>query len=99
MRIVTARAAKLSLALQEAKRFAQPVGGSGDFKLLVMPAPGCVIELQLVLAERLSRAVRKCVVPLTPKSIRQLEAGRLKVALHADFHLALTRQFRRIHDR
>ena len=60
--------------------------------------PGRVIEMNEVVAQRLTRRVPEqgLLVPFNPK--RQRTARRLEVALHARFELLVTIELRRIHD-
>ena len=95
---VVARDAR-HLAALEACRLAQAVGSAGDLEFVIAArCPGRVIEMNEVVAQRLTRRVREqgLLVPFNPK--RQRTARRLEVALHARLELLVTIELRRIHD-
>src|ERR1051325_12146363 len=58
-----------------------------------------MIEVQDVIDQRLSRTVGEKAASVTANGIRQAAAGRLKMALHADFELPLAAQPCGIYDR
>ncbi len=98
VRVVTRQAGHL--AALKARRLAQAVRAAGDLELVVAPRrSGCVIEMDEVIAQRLPRRVRKRRMLVSRNLKRQRRARGLEVTLHARFELALTIEFRGVHNR
>jgi len=76
--------------LQEALRFAEGIGGVGDFEARVFA--GLAVKGQLEVFERLAGNVGERRAALSGHGMRQFQAGSFEVALHADFHFALRRE-------
>src|ERR1035437_7677043 len=98
VRIVAGGAGELPGAGQEAGRFPQTVGRTGELEFIVVAGAGRVIEMQRVFFQRLSRAVGKD-TPVEARDGRgESQGGGLQVALQADFHAADGVEPGRIHD-
>src|ERR1035437_6845767 len=98
VRIVAGGAGELPGAGQEAGRFPQTVGRTGELEFIVVAGAGRVVEMEGVVFQRLSRAEGKD-TPVEARDGRgESQGGGLQVALQADFHPADGVEPGRIHD-
>ena len=87
VRIVAGVAGERAFALAEAARHAQPVGGAADdFKLLVVPGAGGVVEGEHEILQRLAGAEGEGAAVEAADDCGKRGAGGLQVALHAQVH-------------
>ena len=75
------------LAALKTRRLAQAVCAAGNLELVVAATPGRVIEMNEVVAERLSGCIRKRRMLVAANLKRQWAARRFEVALHARLEL------------
>src|SRR6476661_6965311 len=95
VRIVTSRASHL--ACPKASRLAQAVSGVSDLETIPLGI-GSAIEINRIIAERLSRPIRKW-CPIVPSNrVRHVTAGRLQMALHAHVELPVAIEPGGVHD-
>src|SRR5579885_527834 len=99
VRIVASRAHHPAITFQEASRAPQTISRTDQFELVVTTRFWRVVEIQNERAQRLSGLVGKRPPLVSPNRIRQGKAGRLQMARHAQFHLTLSAQPRRIYNR
>ena len=87
MRIMAGDAGHRSTALLETEGLAEPVGGIDDDELVITPGARCMIEVEDVVRQFLTRPKGEHAPAVAVNERRQTRAGGLQVALHADFHL------------
>ena len=104
MRIVARQAGQRfgsvrAIALQKALRLTKTVRGAADnFELIFMPRARRMVESQQEVAERFPRHKRKWPAVKAPDQTGKRAAGRLQMALHANIHLQIRTEPRRVHD-
>src|SRR4051794_1062813 len=95
VRIVAGQAGHLGLT--KAGRLAKAISCSGDFESIDTRA-GLLVEMQRVISERFARPIRKYTATVATNRVGKGTAGRLEMALHTDFHLAIPVQLGGIYD-
>ena len=96
--IVASGAGQTPLRFQEAHRLPQPIDLADHFELVVMAGVGRVIEILVVVAQRLAWLIREDAAVEFPDRGGQFGAGGFEMALHADFELAIRGEARRVDD-
>src|SRR6185312_9510824 len=103
MRIVARQAGQRfgsvsAAALEKALRLPKTVRGAADnFELIFVPGARRMVESQQEVAERFSRNKRKWPAVKAPDQAGKRAAGGLQMALHANIHLQIRTQPRRVH--
>ena len=91
VRIVASGTGQITAAFQKTLGGAQSIDRRCNFKLVFVASALCMVEVKDVICQWLTRVVGKD-SPLHPdECIRQRKAGRLQMALSADFHLPVGR--------
>src|SRR6185437_4572965 len=98
VRIVTSQARHLPFALKETARLTKSIRGALKFEPATVFCFRWIVEIKHEILQWLAWDVRER-TPVEPPDIRGNRAARwLKMALHADFHLALWGKPRRIYN-
>ena len=96
--IVASGARQRLIALQETGGFHEPVGGSGDFELVILAGVRGVVEVQNIVLEGLAGAIGKHGAAVAAQRIRKAAAGGFQMALQAQFEPPFGGEPRRVDD-
>ena len=96
--IVAGGARQRLIALQETGGFHEPVGGSGDFELVIPPGARGVVEVQNIVLEGLAGAVGKHGAAVAAQRIRKPAAGGFQMTLQAYLEPPFGGEPRRVDD-
>ncbi len=94
--IVASGASQRPIALQEAGGLHEPVGGPGDFELVIPSDARGLVEVQHIVLEALAGPVRKDSAAVAAQRIREPAAGGFQMTLQAQLELPFGGQPRRV---
>jgi hypothetical protein len=96
--IVACGAGKSSMRFQKAGGLPETIRLADDFEFVVVARVRGVIEVLNVIAQRLTRMIRKNAAVELHDAARQFGAGGFEMALHAYVHLQIGREARRVNN-